>query len=83
MSILLKMTSSGLAIIGMKEIKFSSKYFQKFYECAIELIKKELAYVCFLSSDETREYRGTLKNQARIVHIEIQQFKKILIFLKK
>jgi glutaminyl-tRNA synthetase len=44
-----------------KEIKFSSNYFQKFYECALELIKKELAYVCFLSADETREYRGTLK----------------------
>ena len=44
-----------------EEIKFSSNYFQKFYECALELIKKELAYVCFLSADETREYRGTLK----------------------
>ena len=44
-----------------EEIKFSSNYFQKFYECALELIKKELAYVCFLSTDETREYRGTLK----------------------
>ena len=43
-----------------EEIKFSSNYFQKFYECALELIKKELAYVCFLSADETREYRGTL-----------------------
>jgi len=44
-----------------EEIKFSSNYFQKFYECALELIKKDLAYVCFLSADETREYRGTLK----------------------
>ena len=48
-----------------KEIKFSSKYFQKFYECAIELINKELAYVCFLSADETREYRGTLKKPGK------------------
>ena len=42
------------------EVKFSSDYFDKFYESAIELIKKELAYVCFLSAEKTREYRGTL-----------------------
>jgi len=47
------------------EIKFSSNYFQKFYECALELINKELAYVCFLSADETREYRGTLKHPGK------------------
>jgi len=41
--------------------KFSSSYFDKFYECAEELISKGLAYVCFLSADETRDYRGTLK----------------------
>ena len=33
----------------------------EFYEYAIELINKGLAYVCFLNADETREYRGTLK----------------------
>jgi glutaminyl-tRNA synthetase len=43
------------------DIKFSSSYFNKFYKCAEELISKGLAYVCFLSVDETREYRGTLK----------------------
>jgi glutaminyl-tRNA synthetase len=43
------------------EVKFSSSYFDTFFECAIELIKKELAYVCFLSPEKTREYRGTLK----------------------
>jgi glutaminyl-tRNA synthetase len=48
-----------------EEIKFSSTYFQKFYECALELIKKELAYVCFLSADETRDYRGTLKKPGK------------------
>ena len=42
-------------------VKFSSNYFDIFYDCAIELIKKELAYVCFLSTEKTREYRGTLK----------------------
>ena len=48
-----------------KEVKFSSDYFEIFYECALELIKKELAYVCFLSSEKTREYRGTLKKPGK------------------
>lgn len=43
------------------EVKYSSNYFDIFYQCAEELIIKSLAYVCFLSADETREYRGTLK----------------------
>ena len=41
--------------------KFSSNYFEKFYSYATELIQKGLAYVCFLSPEETRENRGTLK----------------------
>ena len=48
-----------------EEIKFSSNYFQNFYECALELIRKELAYVCFLSSEEIRKYRGTLKKPGK------------------
>ncbi len=47
------------------EVKFSSSYFDTFYKCAIELIKKELAYVCFLSAEKTREYRGTLKKPGK------------------
>ena len=43
------------------EVKFSSSYFDIFYQCAEELISKGLAYVCFLNSDETRKFRGTLK----------------------
>jgi len=42
------------------EVKYSSDYFEKYYEYAVELVKKGLAYVCFLSADEAREYRGTL-----------------------
>ena len=42
------------------EVKFSSNYFDIYYQYAEELISKGLSYVCFLSSDETREYRGTL-----------------------
>ncbi|MDA7441013.1 glutamine--tRNA ligase/YqeY domain fusion protein [Candidatus Pseudothioglobus singularis] len=48
-----------------KKVKFSSNYFDIFYDCAIELIKKELAYVCFLSPEKTREYRGTLKEPGK------------------
>jgi len=41
--------------------KYSSNYFDRFFNYAIELIEKGLAYVCFLSPEETKEYRGTLK----------------------
>lgn len=40
---------------------FSSDYFDKLYGYAVLLIKKGLAYVCDLSSDEIRATRGTLK----------------------
>ncbi|MBR3165654.1 MAG: glutamine--tRNA ligase/YqeY domain fusion protein [Lachnospiraceae bacterium] len=39
---------------------FASDYFQKMYECAVLLIKKGKAYVCDLSAEEIKEYRGTL-----------------------
>ena len=48
-----------------KEVKYSSSYFDIFYKCAEELITKGLAYVCFLSAEETREYRGTLKKPGK------------------
>lgn len=44
---------------------FASDYFQKMYECAVLLIKKGKAYVCDLSADEIREYRGTLKEPGK------------------
>lgn len=39
---------------------YASDYFQNLYDYAIELIKASKAYVCDLSAEETREYRGTL-----------------------
>lgn len=39
---------------------FASNYFEQMYEAAIKLIKKGKAYVCDLSPEEIREYRGTL-----------------------
>lgn len=41
-------------------IFYGSDYFDKCYEYAIKLIKDGKAYVCDLSADELREYRGTL-----------------------
>ena len=38
---------------------FASSYFDKFYEVAVELIKKGKAYVCDLNAEELRLYRGT------------------------
>ncbi|AJC49218.1 glutamine--tRNA ligase/YqeY domain fusion protein [Allofrancisella guangzhouensis] len=40
---------------------FASEYFDKMYKFAVLLIKKGKAYVCDLSADEVRQYRGTLK----------------------
>lgn len=42
------------------EIRYASDYFPKMYQCAVDLIRRGEAYVCDLSPDEIREYRGTL-----------------------
>ena len=39
---------------------FASNYFDQMYEAAVKLIKKGKAYVCDLSAEEIRAYRGTL-----------------------
>jgi len=39
---------------------YASDYFEKLYEFAVQLIKSGKAYVCDLSAQEIREYRGTL-----------------------
>ena len=44
---------------------FASNYFEKMYEAGIKLIKKGKAFVCDLSADEIREYRGTLTEAGR------------------
>ncbi|MDY2719582.1 MAG: glutamine--tRNA ligase/YqeY domain fusion protein [Candidatus Faecousia sp.] len=44
---------------------YASEYFDKMYECAEDLIKKGLAYVCELTPEQLREYRGDLKTPAR------------------
>jgi glutaminyl-tRNA synthetase len=44
---------------------FASDYFVQLYDCAVELIKAGKAYVCDLSAEQTREYRGTLTEPGR------------------
>ncbi len=42
------------------KVLYASSYFDFIYECAIKLIEMGKAYVCDLTADEIREYRGTL-----------------------
>jgi glutaminyl-tRNA synthetase len=44
---------------------YASDYFEQFYKHAIELIKLGRAYVCDLSAEEIREYRGTLTSPGK------------------
>ena len=44
---------------------FASDYFDRLYEYAVELIKRGKAYICDLTADEIREYRGTLTEPGR------------------
>ena len=44
---------------------YASDYFEQMYEYAVQLIKKGKAFVCDLSPDEIREYRGTLTEPGR------------------
>ncbi len=48
-----------------EHLYFSSDYFDQLYEFAIELIKKGKAYVCDLTPEEIRQYRGTLTEPGR------------------
>jgi glutaminyl-tRNA synthetase len=43
-----------------EHLYFASDYFEQMYRYAVELVKKGKAYVCDLTADQTREYRGTL-----------------------
>ncbi|QUM79975.1 glutamine--tRNA ligase [Moritella sp. 5] len=47
------------------EVRYSSNYFDKLFEYAVELIQAGKAYVCFLNAEETREYRGTLNKPGK------------------
>lgn len=66
------------------KVKYASQYFDKLYDFAIELIEKDLAYVCDLTPDQARQYRGTLTEPGmdspfrnRSVNENIKLFKKM------
>ncbi|AQQ09648.1 Glutamine--tRNA ligase [Sedimentisphaera cyanobacteriorum] len=56
----IKKDVSWLGFDWNEGLYFASDYFEKMYELAVELIKQGKAYVCDLSSEQIREYRGTL-----------------------
>ena len=43
-----------------EDLFYASDYFQQLYDWAVQLIKNGKAYVCDLSAEEIRKYRGTL-----------------------
>lgn len=47
------------------EVRFASSYFEQLYQWALHLVDEGLAYVCDLSAEEAREYRGTLTQPGR------------------
>ena len=47
------------------ELHYASDYFDQLYDWAVQLIKAGKAYVCDLTPEETREYRGTLTSPGK------------------
>ena len=47
------------------EVRYASSYFDQLYQWAVYLIEAGKAYVCHLSPDQAREYRGTLTEAGR------------------
>ena len=67
-----------------EHIYYSSDYFERLYEYSIQLIRSGLAYVCELSAQEIRDYRGTLRRpgkdspyRGRSVDVNLDLFKKM------
>lgn len=56
----IKQDVAWLGVEFEEELYFASDYFDKMYEAAVTLIKKGKAYVCDLTPEQIREYRGTL-----------------------
>jgi len=48
-----------------KELIYASSYFDFIHECAVKLIEKGAAFVCDLTAEQLREYRGTLTEPGR------------------
>ena len=56
---------SWLGYAWSGDVRYASGYFDAIYKCAVELIKKGLAYVDSLTAEQMREYRGTLKEPGK------------------
>ena len=61
----IKQDVSWLGFKWADDICYSSNYFDRFYDYAVELIEKGLAYVCFLNAEVARDYRGDLKQPGK------------------
>ncbi len=48
-----------------ERLYYASDYFEQLYQFAVQLIKNGKAYVCSLSADEIRDYRGTLSEPGK------------------
>lgn len=66
------------------ELHYASDYFQQLYDLAVKLIRDGKAYVCDLTGDEIRQYRGSLKEpgkespfRSRSVEENIELFEKM------
>jgi glutaminyl-tRNA synthetase len=56
---------SWLGFAWNGEVRYSSSYFGRLYNFALQLIEKRQAYVCSLSPEQAREFRGTLTDPGR------------------
>jgi len=66
-----------------KNLFYASDYFQKLYECAVKLIKKDKAYVCDLNADEIKQYRGTLTQPGKESPYRARSIKENLSLFKR
>ena len=57
--------------------------FEQMYEAAVTLIKKGKAYVCDLTADEIREYRGTLTEPGKESPYRNRSVEENLRFIRK
>ncbi len=51
--------------LDSEHVYYASDYFEQMYEYAVKLIQKGKAFVCDLSAEQIREYRGTLKEPGK------------------
>ena len=62
---------------------FASNYFEQMYEAAVKLIKKGKAFVCDLTAEEIREYRGTLTEPQKNSPTGTEVSRRTWIFLRE